>query len=74
VADWSQGDPQVFRASAETVHQVAAAVLADLDQTDPHEPETWSRLRVRFGSTRPASSINRPAIQQQRGGNNEERP
>jgi hypothetical protein len=40
VADWSQGDPQVVRAFAETVHQVAAAVLADLDQTDPHEPET----------------------------------
>ena len=37
VADWSQGDPQVLRAAAETVHRVAAAVLADLDQTDPHE-------------------------------------
>ena len=37
LADWSQGDPQVLRAAAETVHRVAAAVLADLDQTDPHE-------------------------------------
>jgi hypothetical protein len=31
VADWSQGDPQVLRAAAETVHRVATAVLADLD-------------------------------------------
>ena len=27
----------LLRAAAETVHRVAAAVLADLDQTDPHE-------------------------------------
>ena len=37
VADWSRGDTDLLRAAAETVHRVAAAVLADLDQTDPHE-------------------------------------
>ncbi|HVD29217.1 MAG TPA: hypothetical protein VNC79_12075 [Mycobacteriales bacterium] len=37
LADWSRGDTNVLRAAAETVHRVAAAVLADLDQTDPHE-------------------------------------
>ena len=34
VADWSRGDTNVLRAAAETVHRVAAAVLADLDH--PH--------------------------------------
>ena len=37
VADWSRGDTDVLRAAVETVHRVAAAVLADLDQTDPRE-------------------------------------
>ena len=37
LADWSRGDTDLLRAAAETVHRVAAAVLADLDQTDPHE-------------------------------------
>jgi antirestriction protein ArdC len=37
LADWSRGDTDVLRAAAETVHRVAAAVLADLDQTDPRE-------------------------------------
>ena len=32
VADWSHGDPEVLRAAAETVHRVAAAVLADLER------------------------------------------
>ena len=31
VADWSRGDTDLLRAAAETVHRVAAAVLADLD-------------------------------------------
>ena len=34
VADWSGGDPEVLRAAAETVHRVAAAVLADLERDD----------------------------------------
>ena len=34
---WSRGDTDLLRAAAATVHAVAAAVLADLDQTDPHE-------------------------------------
>ena len=37
LADWSRGDTDLLRAAAETVHRVAAAVLADLDQTDPRE-------------------------------------
>ena len=34
---WTRGDTDVLRAAVETVHRVAAAVLADLDQTDPRE-------------------------------------
>jgi hypothetical protein len=37
VAGWSGGDPEVLRAAAETVHRVAAAVLADLEQADQQE-------------------------------------
>jgi hypothetical protein len=36
VADWSRGDTDMLRATAEIVHRVAAAVLADLDD-DPRE-------------------------------------
>jgi hypothetical protein len=34
VADWSHGDTDLLRSAAETVHRVAAAVLADLDHCD----------------------------------------
>ena len=33
----SRGDTSLLRAAAETVHRVAAAVLADLDHDDPRE-------------------------------------
>jgi hypothetical protein len=36
VADWSQGSAGAS-GRRRIVHRVATAVLADLDQTDPHE-------------------------------------
>ena len=69
VADWSQGDPQVLRAAAETVHRVAAAVLADLDHDDPRErprPETAAHTVLVDASN--------PVPSGQQFGNNEEGP
>ncbi|OZM77272.1 hypothetical protein CFP66_37295 [Pseudonocardia sp. MH-G8] len=68
VAGWSRGDPRVIAEAAETVHKVAAGMLADIEpfvdkaEPDASAPAARRNDLDRQGATHPPASRTGPAL------------